>query len=46
MIRGQRDPRNEGLRLHFIVNQATKIFSAIAASSKPSFKLDAPKRIP
>jgi hypothetical protein len=34
-------PRGEGVRLHFIVNQAAWLFSAIAASSNKSFDADA-----
>jgi hypothetical protein len=33
MIRSGMFPRNEGLRLHFIKYQASRLFSALAASS-------------
>jgi hypothetical protein len=39
MIRRRMLPRSEGLRLHFIVNQAAWLFSALAASSNIDFNL-------
>jgi hypothetical protein len=40
MIRYGMLPRIEGLRLHFINNQTPRLFSALAASSNPSFNPD------
>ncbi len=44
MIRRRMLPRNEGLRLHFIVNQAAGLFSALAASSNNRMHSDSKKR--
>jgi hypothetical protein len=38
MLRRRMVPRGEGVRLHFIVNQAAWLFSAIAASSNNALK--------
>jgi hypothetical protein len=41
MLRRRMVPRGEGVRLHFIVNQAAWLFSAIAASSNPTLNRSA-----
>jgi hypothetical protein len=42
MIRRRMVPRGEGVRLHFIVNQAAWLSSAIAASSNSTINRNPP----